>query len=64
MMQLSMFDLKGKPTSHAMRYVLPRYYSVEWFDKNGYRRKSITPDVHVAIQRWLKCSKPIFKTHW
>ena len=64
MMQLPMFDIKGQPTHFAMRYVQPKYYSVEWVDENGYMRKSITPDVHFAIKRWLNNPGSKINTHW
>ena len=64
MMQLSMFDLKGQPTSHAMRYVLPRYYHVEYINKRGIKCGYITLDVHKAIGRWLQYPKAKIHTRW
>jgi hypothetical protein len=61
MIQTIMFDMKGKPTELAMRYVVPRYYSVD--TDNGMMRY-FTYDVHEAIGMWLKDIDSKIVTHW
>lgn len=62
MIQTNMFDRQGKPTELAMRYVVPKYYSV---DTDKGTMCYFTYDVHEAIGMWLK--DPInskIVTHW
>lgn len=61
MTQLNMFDQRGKPTESAMRYVMPKYYSVD--TDNGTMRY-FTYDVHEAIGMWLKNIDSKIVTHW
>ena len=60
-MQLPMFDAKGAPTDFAIRYVKPKYYSVD--TDNGMMRY-FTYDVHEAIGMWLKHPDAMLVTHW
>lgn len=61
MIQTNMFDQQGKPTELAMRYVVPKYYSVD--TDNGMMRY-FTYDVHEAIGMWLKNIDACLVTHW
>ena len=61
MMQMLMFDQQGKPTELGMRYVKPKYYSVD--TDNGMMR-TFTYDVHEAIGWWLKNLDSKIVTHW
>ena len=48
MLQLALFDAKGKPTNTAQRYVVPRFYKV--YSAEGER---FIRDPHTAIRMWL-----------
>jgi hypothetical protein len=63
MIQMNMFDMKGKPTELGMRYVKPKYYTVDVYTKDGHRRLG-TDDVHEAIGFWLKNIDAKIVTHW
>ena len=63
MMQLPMFDQRGKPTDFAMRYVQPKFYTVDAYTKQGHYRIG-TDNVHEAIGFWLKYPKAKIVTHW
>ena len=56
-----MFDLKGQPTELGMRYVKPKYYSV---DTDNGMMCTFTYDVHEAIGWWLKNIDSKIVTHW
>jgi hypothetical protein len=59
MIQTIMFDMKGQPTELAMRYVVPKYYTVK------YKGHGVaTRDVHAAIGFWLKNIDSVIETHW
>jgi len=64
MIQTIMFDAKGQPTELAMRYVVPRSYSVGYVDEQGRKRGYLTRDVHKAIGMWLKHIDSRIVTHW
>jgi hypothetical protein len=63
MIQMHMFDQRGKPTDAGMRYVKPKYYTVDVYTKEGHRRLG-TDDVHEAIGFWLKHPDAKIVTHW
>jgi hypothetical protein len=48
MLQLALFDAKGKPTNTAQRYVTPRFYKV--YNADGER---LVRNPHTAIKMWL-----------
>jgi len=48
MIQLNMFDQRGKPTESALRYVVPRYYKI-----HGAEGFSIAKRPQTAIRMWL-----------
>lgn len=59
MIQMLMFDQRGKPTELGMRYVKPKYYTVK------YKGHGVaTRDVHAAIGFWLKHIDSKIETHW
>jgi len=64
MLQLAMFDLQGRPTSHAMRFVVPRSYHVRGVRKNGVKYGYITLNVHKAIKYWLDHPGSHIDTRW
>lgn len=48
MIQLALFDAKGKPTNTAQRYVIPRFYRV--YSADGCR---LVRHPQTAIKIWL-----------
>lgn len=63
MIQMNMFDQRGKPTELGMRYVKPKHYIVRRTQKQAnfiYR----TDDVHDAIGKWLKHPEAKIITVW
>ena len=64
MLQMLMFDAKGQPTELAMRYVVPRSYSVSYINRHGRRCGYLTSDVHKAIGMWLKHIDSKIVTRW
>ena len=63
MIQLSLFDAKGKPTDFAMRYVKPKGYKVV-LHRQSYRKIWHSTDVHEAIGFWLKNPDAELITIW
>jgi hypothetical protein len=59
MIQINMFDQRGKPTESAMRYVTPKHYLV--YSADGCRK---VKHAHTAVKMWLIHTDSKIKVVW